>query len=101
MKEREGQSAYCRLMNTIAIMERASCTKEVAARVREMYDMVREMELERSSAVDEAAACRSKAYRAEMDVQRREADAYARGVADGYRECSEAIAEKIGYEPAR
>lgn len=95
----EETSAYHELMKIIAIMERASRTKSVAARVREMYDMVREIEDDRARAVDEADAFRSKAYRAEMDVQRREADAYARGVADGYRECAEQIAEKIGYEP--
>lgn len=95
------QSAYCRLMNTIAIMERASRTKSVAARVREMYDMVREIEDDRARAVDEEAAFRSKAYQAEMDVQRREADAYARGLADGYRDCADSIGRKIGYEPVR
>lgn len=99
MNDCEGLSAYHKLMKTIAIMERASSTKSVASSVREMCGMVREIEDERSRAVDEAAAFRSKAYRAEMDVQRREADAYARGVADGYRECAEQIAKKIGYEP--
>lgn len=96
---RSGSGDHSKLMNIIAIMERASGTKEVAARVREMYRLAEGIERERAEAVEEAARCRSAAHASEMEAQKREADAYARGVADGYRECAEQIAKKIGYEP--
>lgn len=96
---RESSEAYKRLMEIVAVMEAAAKSDRVAARVRGMYDLVNEIERGRIEAETRAGIYRSAAYGAEMDKQKREADAYAKGLADGYRECAQRFGEAIKYEP--
>lgn len=100
MKTKPG-AAYIELSGIISDMLRVAGDGPAADCVRHMAELAKRMERERIEAAKAKPLSILAMHAAEMECQRREADAYARGLADGYRDCAESIGRKIGYEPVR